>query len=94
MSIESRIKRLETSNPEQWCIYVFKEPGESNAEGLARTLKERGLTDDQVGHVTYWPGAGDGGCIESEDRTGGKGFKKLRGAVNIDDVITEMVTEA
>ncbi len=72
MRLETRVKTLERGAAGLHSVDVFPKRGEATEAALARTLKELGITETQVGHATLWPDPdGNGSIMTLIDRCGG-----------------------
>jgi len=69
----------------KWYVDVMRQPGESRENALRRTLSERGIQDEDVGAVVYWPNHEEGSQFEYDIRVEDCDVSKLAGYVSFDD---------
>ena len=84
--LEARISKLEGASGGLWYVGVDVRQSESKEHALARTLKEMGLVDSQIGYITYYVDD----FFESEDRGGYKKLDDLHGWVSHEDDLAEL----
>lgn len=92
-NLQTRVNKLErnTGAGGLHAVDVFPKRGEGAEAALARTVKELGITEVQIGYATLWPDPdGNGPITTLIDRVGGQ-TAGLVGHVSHEDALAELL---